>query len=352
MTLRNRGEPSGFSKMAAPLLAAAMRRANRKDLAQLKSLLEACESLRTRKQTRWRAPSPGGSARGGTVGYPRPVLRIAFDVGEPQDCPCCTEWFGQRFLGIGSRRLPNGSDFVWQMDEIDEVRMGHEVAGQLEVNDGMGFLSIPLASQQRVDGIYLRHFPVNVRGTHLCLPIFEPQGAISNVLFEKRDTQWQPIAEFENNVQVVQFSEDGQSLFLSGPSALTSFDLRTRTRKLLCERAAQDRGTLHFLPRGEGALSLDDELGTPEERQRLFGGFPRAVQPGDVARATHRPLAQSRTTHVYLYDFASGECAQLTDAPGEHRAPPTWFRDRRVKVPMRRPDIAQCVEVAFRVSED
>jgi uncharacterized membrane protein len=41
MTLRNRGEPSGFSKIAAPLMAAAMRRANVKDLARLKSVLEA-----------------------------------------------------------------------------------------------------------------------------------------------------------------------------------------------------------------------------------------------------------------------------------------------------------------------
>jgi hypothetical protein len=40
MTLRNRGEPAGFSKLAAPLMAAAMRRANRKDLARLKAVLE------------------------------------------------------------------------------------------------------------------------------------------------------------------------------------------------------------------------------------------------------------------------------------------------------------------------
>jgi uncharacterized protein YndB with AHSA1/START domain len=41
MTLRNRGEPRGFAKVAGPLLAAAMRRANRKDLERLKTLLEA-----------------------------------------------------------------------------------------------------------------------------------------------------------------------------------------------------------------------------------------------------------------------------------------------------------------------
>jgi uncharacterized protein YndB with AHSA1/START domain len=41
MTLRNRGEPTGFSKVGAPVMAAAMRRANRKDLAHLKAVLEA-----------------------------------------------------------------------------------------------------------------------------------------------------------------------------------------------------------------------------------------------------------------------------------------------------------------------
>lgn len=40
MTLHNRGEPSGFSRVAAPMMASGMRRANRKDLAQLKRLLE------------------------------------------------------------------------------------------------------------------------------------------------------------------------------------------------------------------------------------------------------------------------------------------------------------------------
>jgi uncharacterized membrane protein len=41
MSLRNRGEPAGFSKLSAPFMAGAMRRANRKDLARLRSLLEA-----------------------------------------------------------------------------------------------------------------------------------------------------------------------------------------------------------------------------------------------------------------------------------------------------------------------
>ncbi len=40
MTLRNRGEPAGLTKLASPAVAAAMRRANRKDLTQLKRLLE------------------------------------------------------------------------------------------------------------------------------------------------------------------------------------------------------------------------------------------------------------------------------------------------------------------------
>lgn len=46
MSLRNRGEPTGFAGfagfagVAAPVMAAAMRRANRKDLAALKAILE------------------------------------------------------------------------------------------------------------------------------------------------------------------------------------------------------------------------------------------------------------------------------------------------------------------------
>ena len=40
MTLRNRGRPGGFAAWARPIMAAAMRRANRKDLARLRALLE------------------------------------------------------------------------------------------------------------------------------------------------------------------------------------------------------------------------------------------------------------------------------------------------------------------------
>ena len=41
MTLRNRGEPAGFSKLAAPLMTIAVRHANRKDLANLRARLES-----------------------------------------------------------------------------------------------------------------------------------------------------------------------------------------------------------------------------------------------------------------------------------------------------------------------
>ncbi|MCB1027277.1 MAG: SRPBCC family protein [Microthrixaceae bacterium] len=40
MTLRNRGKPSGFSRVAGPVMASAMKRANHQDLANLKRILE------------------------------------------------------------------------------------------------------------------------------------------------------------------------------------------------------------------------------------------------------------------------------------------------------------------------
>jgi hypothetical protein len=40
MTLRNRGRPAGFSRLVAPVMAVAVRRANRADLANLRTLLE------------------------------------------------------------------------------------------------------------------------------------------------------------------------------------------------------------------------------------------------------------------------------------------------------------------------
>jgi hypothetical protein len=53
MALRNRGTPAGFSRLLAPLVTLAMRRANGKDLALLKSILEA----RTRREEVAAAPA-------------------------------------------------------------------------------------------------------------------------------------------------------------------------------------------------------------------------------------------------------------------------------------------------------
>jgi hypothetical protein len=44
MTLRNRGEPRGFSRVGAPLMSAAVRRETAKNLKQLKVILEARKS--------------------------------------------------------------------------------------------------------------------------------------------------------------------------------------------------------------------------------------------------------------------------------------------------------------------
>ena len=44
MSLRNRGKPSGFSKLFAPMMAKSMRKANEKDLISIKGILEKAES--------------------------------------------------------------------------------------------------------------------------------------------------------------------------------------------------------------------------------------------------------------------------------------------------------------------
>jgi len=44
MTLRNRGEPAGFARIAAPVMARAMRRANEQDLQRLQRVLEGSPS--------------------------------------------------------------------------------------------------------------------------------------------------------------------------------------------------------------------------------------------------------------------------------------------------------------------
>jgi uncharacterized protein YndB with AHSA1/START domain len=51
MTLRNRGEPAGFTRLGAPMMTMAMRRANWNDLLEIKRILEAAGGWR-------RAPSP------------------------------------------------------------------------------------------------------------------------------------------------------------------------------------------------------------------------------------------------------------------------------------------------------
>ena len=51
MALRNRGVPGGPARLAAPLVGRAVARANRKDLARLRSILEAARPAPGRQGT-------------------------------------------------------------------------------------------------------------------------------------------------------------------------------------------------------------------------------------------------------------------------------------------------------------
>jgi uncharacterized membrane protein len=55
MTLRNRGEPSGFAAVTAPLMSRAMRKANEADLRRLKELLERGQQRSSDRRALWAA---------------------------------------------------------------------------------------------------------------------------------------------------------------------------------------------------------------------------------------------------------------------------------------------------------
>jgi uncharacterized membrane protein len=63
MTLCNRGEPRGFSALLAPFVARAMRRANRKDLARLKAVLETGSGAKPAGHAAPATPPAAGEAQ-------------------------------------------------------------------------------------------------------------------------------------------------------------------------------------------------------------------------------------------------------------------------------------------------
>ncbi len=59
MTLRNRGSPSGFARLFAPFVSAAMRRENRKDLRRLATIVEPRPTAQRLVLRRWSRRGPG-----------------------------------------------------------------------------------------------------------------------------------------------------------------------------------------------------------------------------------------------------------------------------------------------------